>query len=371
MAATSPEGPLVFVGTYTHGASEGIYVFRLDPSSGALERVSVATGIENPTFLAVDAAGRSLYAASTVMECEGRPSGTVSAHRIDADAGRLEFLSRRFSRGTKPCHVVVDRTGRFVLAANYGSGSVCVLPIMEDGRLGEASAFAQHEGSSVHPERQTGPHAHSINLDPQNRYAFAPDLGTDRVMAYRFDARTGGLTPNDSPWAEVAPGSGPRHFDFHPGGRWAYLINEIGNTVTAFAYDAARGALEEIQTVPTLPEGFGGDSACAHVQVSPSGRFLYGSNRGHDSIVIFAIDGGTGRLTYVGHEPTRGEGPRHFSLDAAGRLMLVANGATDSIVAFRVDDRTGRLAPTGSVTQVPSPVCVLILPRPEAGQGAG
>jgi 6-phosphogluconolactonase len=228
--------------------------------------------------------------------------------------------------------------------------------------LGEATAFIQHEGSSVDPRRQAGPHAHSINVAPDNRFAFVADLGLDRVMIYRFDPQRGTLEANNPPWASLAPGAGPRHFAFHPSGRSAYVINEMKSTVTAFAYDANRGSLDEIQTVTTLPESFIGNNTTAEVQVHPSGRFLYGSNRGHDSIAVYAIDAETGRLTFVEHESTGGSTPRNFGLDPDGRYLLAANQASDSVVVFRIDAATGALTPTGHSIEVPSPVCVRIVP---------
>ncbi len=233
-----------------------------------------------------------------------------------------------------------------------------MLPIQEDGQLAPASDAIQHEGSSVHPRRQTGPHAHSANLDPTNRFAFVPDLGMDKVMIYKLDIAAGKLVAGEQPWAEVAPGAGPRHFTFHPNMLYAYVINEIGSTITAFAYDMANGKLTEVQTVPTLPEDFDGESTTADIHVHPSGKFLYGSNRGHDSIAIFEVDEATGKLTPIGHESTQGKSPRNFGLDPTGTFLLAANQNSDTIVSFRIDTATGKLTPTGHVTNVPSPVCV-------------
>jgi 6-phosphogluconolactonase len=254
--------------------------------------------------------------------------------------------------------VTVDRLGKNALVANYGGGSIACLPIGEDGRLGDATAFVQHKGSSVNPQRQQGPHAHSINLDAANRFAFVADLGLDKVLVYRFDQSAGTLEPNDPPAASIAPGSGPRHFAFHPGGRFAYVINEMKSTVTAFAYDADRGTLQTFQTVSTLPEDSDGRSSTAEVQVHPSGKFLYGSNRGHDSIAAFAIDAATGRLTPIGHESTQGKNPRNFGIDPTGAYLLAANQDNDNIVAFRIDAATGKLRPAGQSIHVPMPVCV-------------
>ncbi len=354
MAQQNNEELLVYIGTYTRGKSEGIYVYRMESSTGVLKFASVAKGINNPAFLAIDSQQRYLYAVNE----SGKPSGAVSAFSIDQQTGELTYLNQQSSHGVGPCHLNVDQTGQFVLVANYGSGSVAVLPIQSDGKLGEATDFAQHRGSSVNPRRQSGPHAHSIFLDRTNRFAFAPDLGLDKIMIYQLDLTEGKLKPNDEPWAKVKAGAGPRHFAFHPGGAYGYVINELDSTLTAFTYDEASGRLREIQTVSTLPEGFSGTSYCADVHVSPSGRFIYGSNRGHDSLVIFEINEGTGKLTYVGHEPTQGKNPRNFAIDPAGIFLLAANQDSDTIVTFRIDQQTGKLTPTGHVAEVPTPVCL-------------
>ncbi len=282
----------------------------------------------------------------------------MSAFRIEPASGRLELLNQQSSGGAGPCHVTVDPTGRNALVANYGGGSVSVLPLGDDGKLGPASAFVQHQGSSVNPRRQQGPHAHSINLDPAGRFAFVADLGLDKIMVYRFDAAAGTLTPNDPAWAAVAPGSGPRHFAFHPSGKFAYVINELASSLTAFRYDAPRGALEEVQTVSSLPAGPVEGNSTAEVQVHPSGKFVYGSNRGHDSIAVFAVDGASGKLKLVEHESTQGKTPRNFGVDPTGRFLLACNQASDTIVGFRIDQETGALTPTVQTLSVPSPVCV-------------
>ncbi len=344
---------MLFVGTYTGRGSEGLYAYEMDPRTGALALAAVTSGITNPSFLALDAPRRRLFAVE-----ERGPEGAVVAYRVDPASGELTLLNRQPSHGAAPCHLSVDRTGRCVLVANYGSGTACVLPVAEDGCLLEASAVVRHEGSGPRRDRQEGPHAHSITLDPRERFALVADLGLDRVMVYRFDAAQGTLTPNDPPWVQVHPGAGPRHLAFHPSGRYAYLINELDSTLTAFAYDAEQGALSSLQTVPTLPAGYPGASTCADVHVTPSGRFVYGSNRGHDSLVIHAIDPATGRLTYVGHEPTRGRNPRNFALDPTGTFLLAANQDTDTVVTFRLDAETGRLRPTDQVTHAPTPVCL-------------
>lgn len=349
-----------YIGTYTSSGGEGIYCYRLNMGTGTLEHVSTTGGVENPSFLQIAPSGRSLYAVCA--DYKAMTTGAVRAYSIDARTGGLTYLNEQSSEGEGPCHVTVDQTNRYVLLANYGSGSVATYPIGGEGRLGKATGFVQHEGSSVDPERQTGPHAHSINLDPTNTFAFAADLGIDKVMVYRLNHADGSLTPNESPWVRTPPGAGPRHFAFHPSGKYGYVINEMGSTITALHYDAARGMLNEIETVPTLPDGFDGVSHCADIHVAPSGKFVYGSNRGHDSIAVFRVDQGTGRLTGIGHEPTGGRTPRNFAIDPSGTYLLVANQDTDNILTFRIDQDSGMLESTGHEVEVPSPVCIKLLP---------
>jgi len=354
----------VYVGTYTGGESRGIYRFDLDLASGALTTAGEPTESSNPSFLAFHPRGGFLYA---VNEDGGSPSGdqgAVSAFAVDAATGRLTFLNRQPSGGGSPCHLSLDKDGRNLLVANYGGGTVAVLPVQPDGRLAAPSAVVKHQGSSVNPERQKGPHAHSVNLDPANRLAFVADLGLDKLLAYRFDPARGTLTPNDPPGASLAPGAGPRHFAFHPSGRQVYVLNELFSTVTVFSYRAESGSLAELQTVTTLPAGFGGRNSTAEVVVSADGKFLYASNRGHDSIAVFAIDPAHGKLTATGHHPTLGRKPRNFALDPTGAYLLAANQDSDSIAVFRVDRNTGALVPVGAPVATPRPVCVRMATPP-------
>jgi 6-phosphogluconolactonase len=353
---------LVYVGTYTSGKSEGIYLYRMNLSSGELKHAATTTGVVNPSFLAVDPRRRNLYAVNEVTEVAGRPGGAVSAFSIDQRTGELRFLNQQPSLGGAPCYVTVDQNGKFVLVANYAGGNLSVLPIEGEGRLGAPTDMRQHHGSGLGPKRQEAPHAHCIVLDRANRYACACDLGTDKVMIYRFDARNGKLTANQQPWVEAGAGAGPRHITFHPGGSFAYVINELDSTVSTFAYDGAKGRLKNIQTVPTLPKDFSGVNTTADIHVSPNGRFLYGSNRGHDSIVVFAIDETTGKLSLIGHTLTEGKTPRNFAIDPAGAFLLAANQDSGTIITFRLDTATGKLSPTGQVTEVPSPVCLKLIP---------
>ena len=293
-----------------------------------------------------------------IGDYHGAKSGSVSSFAIDRHSGKLTALNTVASRGADPCFVTVDKSGKSVLVANYTGGSVAVLPVSADGKLGEASDFVQHLGSSVDPKRQGEPHAHSVVLSADGRFAIVNDLGLDKLMVYRFDAQKGALKPNDPPYGSIKPGSGPRHFAFHPNGRYAYSINEMGNTVTAFDWDGDLGTFHELQTVQTLPAGFTGNNTTAEIAVHPSGRFLYGSNRGHDSIVVFAIDPAKGTLTLVEDVLTGGKEPRNFAFDPTGRYLFAANQNSNTVVVFRVNPENGRLTPSGEKIDVPSPVCV-------------
>ena len=297
----------------------------LDVLAGKLGAPRLAAASPDSSFLAIHPSREFLYAVNESGAIQGRRDGGVSAFAIDQTTGTLELLNQQLPAGSGPCHLVVDRQGQNVLVANYGSGSVGCLPIERDGRLRPATSVIQHKGQGADPGRQTGPHAHSINLDAANRYAFAADLGLDEVFIYAFNPAKGQLTPHEPPFARVSPASGPRHFAFHPEGRFGYLINEMADTVTAFAYDADAGTLNEMQTISTLPADFKGKSYTAEVQVHPTGKFLYGSNRGHDSIAIFAIDPTSGKLTLVGIEPTQGKNPRNFAIDPTGALLFAEN----------------------------------------------
>lgn len=361
-AKSQPDQWLVYVGTYTKPGAPGIFGFALDAKTGALTPLTQTDAGPNPTFLAVHPTGDYLYAANETGNAKQKIAGEVSAFAVDRKSGALTPLNRASAVGAGPCHIVMDAQGKHVLLANYGGGSVAAVSVDGQGRLGESTAFIQHEGSSVNPRRQQEPHAHSINLDKANRFAFAADLGLDKVLVYRFDAKTGALTPNDPPAAEVAPGAGPRHFAFHPSGKFAYVINELNSTVTAFQYDAKAGKLTELQTLSTLPSDFTGNNSTAEVQVHPSGKFLYGSNRGHDSIAIFQI-GKDGKLTAAGHHATGGKTPRNFGIDPSGSFLLAANQGTNNLFVFRIDPETGGLKQVGDEIAIPSPVCVKFIAR--------
>ncbi len=355
---------LVYFGTYTGAKSKGIYVSRFDDETGSLSPARLAAETPAPSFLAVHPRHRFLYAVNELEKFEGSPAGSVTAFALDAKSGSLTAINTQSSRGGAPCHVIVDKAGRNVLVANYSGGSVAVFPIRKTGGIDPASSFVQHAGSSVNKSRQEAPHAHGIYLDSRDRFAYVPDLGLDRYLVYRFDSRKGTLTPASPAYAAVAPGSGPRHFALHPSGAFAYGIHEMLCTVTSFNRDPRTGALAEINTVSTLPPGEAvkGGFSTAELFCHPGGRFLYGSNRGHDTIAVYAIDPKSGRLSYVENASTRGKVPRGFGIDPGGRWLLAANQGSDNVFVFRIDPASGRLTPTGQSIEVGSPVAVLFVP---------
>lgn len=356
--ARGAEG-LAYVGTYTTDRrSEGIYRIRVNGESGAVQLDGVAARTPNPSYLALHPSGRTVYAVNEVSAFERQQSGAVTAFGVDAQSGGLTLLNRQASQGKSPCYVSVDRSGRYVLVANYAGGSVSSLPVRRDGGLGVARSVIQHEGSGAHPVRQSAPHAHCVVPDPGNRYVLVVDLGTDAVLTYRLDPGDGSLTVM-APGTATKPGAGPRHLTFHPNGRFAYVVNELDSTIMAFGYDAERGALVEVQVTAASPGGAATDNHPADVHVAPSGRFLYASNRGDDTIAVFAVDASTGALTPVQQIAAGGRTPRSFALDPSGRFLLVANQRSDAIVSFAVDARSGRLTPTGYRAEVPVPVCIL------------
>jgi len=358
LRSARPGELLVYVGTYTSGKSEGIYLYKLNLSSGELSHVATTRDVKDPSYLTLAPSRRYLYAVNELEEFAGQKTGAVSAFAVDQRTGDLRLLNQQPSLGGSPCYVVVDRTGKFVLVANYSGGNVAVFPVDRNGSLGAAADVRQNEGSSVNTERQQGPHAHCIELDATNRFAYVCDLGTDKIMIFRFNQRQGKLIPGKVPWVQAKAGAGPRHLTFHPGGKFAYVLNELHATVTAFAHDRVDGNLKEIQTTPTLPRETTAADTGADIHVSPDGRFLYCSNRGHDSIAAFKIDQRNGGLTFVAHEPAGGKTPRNFAIDPTGTFLLVANQKSDNIVTFRRDRKTGRLSATGHAAEVPSPVCL-------------
>jgi 6-phosphogluconolactonase len=351
---------LIFVGTYTNHGSKGIYAYRFDSSSGKLTSLGLAAEAAEPSFLAIDSTGRFLYAANETLNYNGQPTGAVSAFAIQFETAKLSLLNQVSSHDEGPAHITLDRTDKYALVSNYTLGSVAVFRVLQDGRLGKAISFVQHKGSSVNPQRQKGPHAHAVALSPDNRFAVVADLGLDQLLVYSFDAAKGslGATPQI---VRANPGAGPRHLVFSSDGRFLYVINELQSTIVAYSYDAATGALHELQTISTLPKSFSGNNTAAEIEIHPSGKFLFASNRGDDTIAVFAIDVHTGTLTQVETVRTGGETPRNFAIDPTGLWLLAANQDSDEIVVFRIDSKTGHLTLTGERLQVPSPTCLKLV----------
>ena len=355
------EDRMLYVGTYTDKtASEGIYLLRLAPGSGALTIAGVAAETLNPSFVALSPDGASAFAVNEVGELDGHPGGGVSAFARDgtAGSGALRPLGRELTNGADPCYASTDRTGRFLFVANYSGGSVAMYPVLAGGGIGAMAGFIQHHGRGPNAERQEGPHAHCVIPDPLNRFVLVADLGLDRIMAYRFDSQAGKLNTSTAGQGMLAPGAGPRHLAFHPNGRILYVTNELNSTVTAFRYDAETGSLTELQTVPSVSEPTAVQNFPADIHVHPSGHFLYMSNRGHNSIAAFTIDAVTSKLAPLQLTSTEGDWPRNFAIDPSGEFLIVANQRSDSIHSFRIDSSTGRLRSTGERVSLPSPVCV-------------
>lgn len=351
-----------YIGTYTTGdsTSEGIYSCIFDAATGRLSEPQLAIATVNPSFMVTHPSGQYLYAVNEVHEGSGRGQGYVSAFRINAD-GQLSSINRQPSHGGTPCHCIIDATGRFLLIANYTGGTIAVFPIAADGSLGEATSVVEHQGHSIDPQRQRQPHAHSIQLSSDNRYGYAADLGIDQIRIYRFDEQAGTLTPASPAFAAITPGGGPRHFSFHPSGRFAYTNHELTAVVTALSRDPETGALTPLQNLSTLPADFDGRKSTAECLVHPSGRFLYVSNRGHDSIASYAIDQNTGQLSLLAITHTLGQEPRNFTIDPSGRWLIAANQNSDTLVVFALDPESGALTPTDQAVAVGRPVCVRLL----------
>mgnify|MGYP001574446316 FL=1 len=352
---------LLYIGTYTNsGKSQGIYVHQFDSATGKLTPLQSIKDVLDPSFLAIKGDKKYLYAVNELVEYEGMKSGAVSAFSIDQTTGNLQLLNKQPSFGDAPCHITVSANQKFVLVANYLGGNVAVYPIQDDGKLGEKVDLVQHSGTGPNKDRQEAAHAHSITLSPDNRFAYACDLGIDKIMIYRFDDTTGKLTTNENQaFFETKAGAGPRHFTFHPNGKFAFVVNELDWTITSFAFDKDLGTLKEIQTVPTLPSGASTVGVtCADIHVSPNGKFLYASNRGHNSIVSYKIDEQSGKLEYIEHTSTQGKTPRNFAIEPNGKFLLVANQNSDNVVVFRIDEKTGKLKATKNIAKVPVPVCL-------------
>jgi len=355
---------LVYAGTYTGPQSKGIYAWRMDTATATVTSIGLAGETTSPSYIEIAPNHKFLFAVNEVDTFQGKPAGSVTAFSIDAATGKLTLLNQQSSGGRGPCYLTVDSQSKNVLVANYNGGSIECLPIQSDGSLGVPTAFIQHAGKSIVAGRQDVPHAHCIVLDPAGKFAFVCDLGLDKVMSYRFDASQGTLTANQPAFTAAKPGAGPRHLVFAPDGRQAYVINEINSTIVRYSCDAAAGVLTESQTVSSLPQGFTGNSTAAEIAVHPSGKFLYGSNRGDDSISVFGVDAANGSLAFLQRVPAGGKTPRNFAIDPSGKFLFAANQASNNIVIFNLDPATGKLAPSGKVLQAASPVCVKFLPLP-------
>jgi 6-phosphogluconolactonase len=365
----APADNLVFFGTHSVGPGRGISVAHFDSATGVLTQPQLVVEAPAPAFFVLAPDGRHLYACNSNDFARGYTGETISAFSIEPETGRLTLLNQQPSAGADPSYVTLDATHRYVLVANYNGRSIAVLALNPDGSLGQRTAAIQHQGASVDPKRQTQAYAHSIRVDPTDHFALVADLGLDKLFVYRFNDKDGSLQPNDPPFVTVAPGSGPRHLAFGPKGRFVYLINEMASTIITYAWDSKRGVLDPRQTTSTLPAGFTGTNNCAEILVHPNGKFVYGSNRGHDTLAVFAIDGRTGQLSLVEHVATQGKTPRNFAFDPSHQWLIVTNHGSDNAMVFRVDGKTGRLKPQGQPISVPSPFGIGFLPIPAARTG--
>jgi 6-phosphogluconolactonase len=359
--AVRGEEYILYVGTYTGAESKGIYAFRFNPATGEAHPAGLASSTVNPSFLAVDPKGRFLYAVNEVDTFQNNPAGAVSVFAIDRETAALKPLQQVSSLGSGPAHLSLDRSGKFLMVANYTGGSFGVFPVGADGRLSSRTAFVQQHGAGPDPRRQAGPHAHCILTSVDNRLAVVADLGLDKLLAYRFDASTGSLSPARPPFYTMDPGSGPRHIAFTPSGKYLYAVNELTSTVTVFAYDGKTGSLRMGKTISTLPKDFLGRNSTAEIAVEPKGKFLYVSNRGHNTIAVFRIEPKDGSLKEVEWIPSGGKTPRNFAIDPTGKWLFAANQGSNEIALFRLDPGSGHLTPAGPPLSVVSPVCVAIV----------
>lgn len=345
---------IFYVGTFSE---EGLFVLEFDREERSFGQVQRVDDKPGPNFQAIHPNGAVLYSVSSEGVGDDDQSGSVAAYSINRQTGELSLLNMQPSQGRGPCHVSVDPLGRFIFVSNYGAGNLAVYPLREDGSIGEAVDVAQHEGSSVH-RRQANPHMHSTIPSPDGRFIYASDLGIDRIMIYAVDQQTGALSPAETPYAALEPGSGPRHYTIHPNGNFAYSVDELSNTVAGFSVDRQTGALDPIQRIGMLPDGYEEESYAADIHISPDGRFLYATNRGHDSLAIFSLDSDTGLLELIGHEPTRGGHPRNFAIDSHGEFIFMTNRDNDNLVLFERDRETGLLTYTGVEVEIPRAICV-------------
>ena len=352
------DGVLVFVSSFAKGEAGAINAFRVDSDRGTMKLVHRTSDVENPFFLALSPNRKFLYSIHT-PDFGDTVHDEIAAFRLEGDTGRMKLINRQSALGTTSCYLDVDASGRTLVVANYSSGSVASLPIGKDGALGKAASFVQHAGKSIDPKRQLGPHAHCFVISPDNRFAFAADLGLDQVLCYRLDSDAAKLSTPQQPFVRTSPGAGPRHLTFHPGGNMVYVVNELANSVTVFGYDGKRGQLSRRQTISTLPTDFDGTSYCADIKVTPDGRLLFATNRGHDSIAAYHVQE-SGRLKLAGIVPSRGKGPQNLAITSDGRLLLCANMPGNTVAMFRIDVAGGGLRPIGEPIELPSPSCIMI-----------
>jgi len=361
LTASVVSAQLMYVGTYTGGDTKGIYAYRFDSRTGKLTPLGLMAETPNPTFLALHPSGKYLYAVNEINDFEGKKAGSLSAYSVDRATGKLKLLNQVSTGGPGPCAVTVDKTGKVVFVANYEGGSFASYPIGSDGKVGALASFIQDKGSSIDKARQEGPHAHSVVVSPDNKFLLGADLGLDHVLVFHIDTSTGKISPNDPPFATVKAGSGPRHLVFAPDGKHVYVLSEMGEIVTTFSWDASRGALTQIDQISALPADFHGKSSGAEIQIDARGRHVYSSNRGHDSISVYNVDPGTGKLSLAGTTSTEGKTPRFFCLDPSGRYLLAGNQDTNTITTFHVDPRSGKLTPTGDKYDLGKPVCFVFV----------
>ncbi|WP_278471878.1 lactonase family protein [Gimesia maris] len=356
---TAAEEPLVFISAFAPGEKGAIHAYKMNPQTGELKLVERTSDVEHPFFLAVSPDNKFLYSIHAPGKFSGKNNEFVSAFALEGRTGKLKLLNRQSSLGTASCYLDIDKSGKAVVVANYTTGSVASLPVKKDGSLGESQTFIQHTGSSVNPQRQKEPHAHCSVISPDQKFVFAADLGLDKILAYQLDSETAKLTPAKQPFVRTIPGAGPRHLTFHPDGKQLYVINELKNSITEFDYNPESGTLIEGQTISTLPEDFSGTSYCADLKFTPDGRFLYGTNRGHDSIAAYQVDD-QGKLTLLEIEPSLGKGPQNLAVTADGKYLICANMPGNNVVVFKIDDKTGKLSPAGDPIEIPSPSCIMI-----------
>lgn len=361
--AKNPTKYFLYVGAYADKADEGIYVYEFDVENGGLKYVATAEGIKNPSYLAISKKKNLLFAVNETEEYNGEKSGFVTSFWINPANGQLIKINEVASGGGAPCYISINKTASMAFVANYLGGNVCVIPIEQGGRLKKISSLIQHESNGPDEKRQQKAHAHFIDLDPSRKYALAVDLGIDKIISYKIDQKHEKLVHNSE--LNTALGAGPRHLAFHPNRKLAFYINELNSTITSCRYDIKTGSLAKIMTTSTLPAGFDGESFCADIHVSPDGRFLYGSNRGHNSIVVYEIDQNSGNISLISHHSVKGDWPRNFVIDPLGRFLLVANQHSNNIVVFKIDKESGMLRSNGVEIAVNKPVCLKMMPFAE------